>query len=119
MGCSYETASNGLIALNKYKESKKPFTYILMGGLLLHHTRKYLSDLVFLDLSMPVMNGLVATKSIRLFEKETGAPASYIMAVTGVASAEMQQEGKMVGLDDYLIKPVSLQGLKKAMNMIS
>ncbi|CEJ62711.1 hypothetical protein PMG11_11203 [Penicillium brasilianum] len=30
MGCSYETASNGLIALKKYKESEKPFTYILM-----------------------------------------------------------------------------------------
>lgn len=89
-----------------------------MGGLFSHH-RGYLSDLIFLDLSMPVMDGLVSTKSIRLFEKETGTPASCIMAVTGVASAEMQQEGKMVGLDDYLIKPVSLQGLKKAMNMIS
>ncbi|KAJ5100726.1 hypothetical protein N7456_006778 [Penicillium angulare] len=98
--CSYETASNGLIALNKYKESEKPFKYILM------------------DLSMPVMDGLISTKSIRLFEKETGAPPSCIMAVTGVASAEIQREGKMVGLDDYLIKPVSLQGLKKAMNMI-
>lgn len=65
---------------------------------------------------MPVMDGLDSTSNIRLFEKKMGIPPSCIMAVTGVASAEMQQQGKMVGLDDYLVKPVSLQGLKNVMN---
>lgn len=118
MGCSYETASNGLIALNKYKESDKPFTYVLMGEFASHYLQAYLSDPAFSDLSMPVMDGLDSTKNIRLFEKETCRPASCIMAVTGVASDEMQQQAKMVGLDDYLVKPVSLQALKKVMNVI-
>ncbi|KAK9847245.1 hypothetical protein MYU51_019703 [Penicillium brevicompactum] len=100
LGCSYETASNGLIALNKYKESDKLFTHVLM------------------DLSMPVMDGLHSTNNIRLFEKEKGMSASCIMAVTGVASDEMQKQAKMMGLDNYLIKPVSLQGLKKVMNIV-
>lgn len=31
IGCSYETASNGLIALEKYKASKRRFDFVLMG----------------------------------------------------------------------------------------
>jgi CheY-like chemotaxis protein len=66
---------------------------------------------------MPVMDGLDSTSNIRLFEKENGLRRSCIMAITGVASAEMQQQALMVGLDDYLVKPVSLQGLKKALKL--
>ncbi|KAL5335988.1 hypothetical protein BJX70DRAFT_390283 [Aspergillus crustosus] len=97
--CSYETASNGLIALNKYMEAQTQFTHVLM------------------DLSMPVMDGLDSTRKIRSFEIETGLPRSCIMAVTGVASAEMQQQATMVGLNDYLVKPVSLKRLKKALGV--
>ena len=31
IGCNYETASNGLIALEKYMASEKPYDYVLMG----------------------------------------------------------------------------------------
>ena len=31
IGCSYETASNGLIALEKYMASSKPYDFVLMG----------------------------------------------------------------------------------------
>jgi PleD family two-component response regulator len=31
IGCSYETASNGLVALEKYRQSERQFNYILMG----------------------------------------------------------------------------------------
>jgi PleD family two-component response regulator len=31
IGCSYDTASNGLIALEKYKASKRRFDFVLMG----------------------------------------------------------------------------------------
>ncbi|KAJ6120961.1 hypothetical protein N7523_005241 [Penicillium sp. IBT 18751x] len=97
LGCTYETAFNGLNALNKFKESKKPFSCVLM------------------DLSMPVMDGLVSTSKIREFEKKNNLPASCIMAVTGVASAEIQQQARMAGLDEYLVKPVSLETLKRIM----
>ncbi|KAJ5146949.1 hypothetical protein N7526_000301 [Penicillium atrosanguineum] len=95
LGCTYETATNGLNALNLFKESDRPFTYVLM------------------DLSMPVMDGLVSTRKIREFEKDNGLSASCIMAVTGVASSEIQQQARMAGLDDYLVKPVSLEILKE------
>jgi CheY-like chemotaxis protein len=62
---------------------------------------------------MPVMDGIVSTNEIRLFEEERNLPRSRIMAVTGVASTDMQQRAKAVGIDDYLVKPVSLVALKK------
>jgi CheY-like chemotaxis protein len=62
---------------------------------------------------MPVMDGIVATNEIRLFEEERSLPRSRIMAVTGVASTDMQQRAKAAGIDDYLVKPVSLVALKK------
>ncbi|KAL6234381.1 hypothetical protein BDW75DRAFT_241194 [Aspergillus navahoensis] len=95
IGCSYDTATDGLIALNKYKNS--PGRY----------------DLILMDISMPVMDGIVATKEIRQFEEEKGLKRSRIMAVTGVASTDMQQRAQAAGIDEYLVKPVSLVALKK------
>lgn len=31
LGCSYDTASNGLIALEKYKMSENAYDFVLMG----------------------------------------------------------------------------------------
>lgn len=70
-----------------------------------------------LDISMPVMDGLESTSKIRLHEKETGKVSSCIMAVTGVASDTMQQQALAAGINDYLIKPLSFQELKKVMKL--
>jgi response regulator RpfG family c-di-GMP phosphodiesterase len=37
IGCSYDTASNGLIALEKYKVSQRRFDFVLMGQFILTH----------------------------------------------------------------------------------
>lgn len=95
VGCTYDTASNGLIALEKYKESDRQYDYVLM------------------DISMPVMDGLVSTRKIRRFEKANKFKPSCIMAVTGVASDAMHQQALAAGVDRYLIKPLSLRELKK------
>ncbi|OJJ68218.1 hypothetical protein ASPBRDRAFT_199354 [Aspergillus brasiliensis CBS 101740] len=99
IGCSYETASNGLAALEKYKSSTKPFDYILM------------------DISMPIMDGIVSSNKIREYEEQHSLPRAAIMAVTGVASSEMQQQAFAAGIDDYLVKPLSLHDLKRIMNI--
>ncbi|RAL14088.1 sensor histidine kinase/response regulator [Aspergillus homomorphus CBS 101889] len=99
IGCSYETATDGLIALEKFKASPKRFDYILM------------------DISMPVMDGIESSSKIREYEEETARPRTAIMAVTGVASSEMQQQAFAAGIDDYLVKPLSLHDLKRIMNI--
>lgn len=64
---------------------------------------------------MPIMDGLVSTSKIRQYEKDHGLQPSRIMAVTGVASDKMQQAAVTAGVNDYLVKPLSLRKLKKLM----
>lgn len=64
---------------------------------------------------MPVMDGLVSTSKIRQYEKEKGLKPACIMAVTGVASDSMHQQALTAGVNDYLIKPLSLHELRRIM----
>lgn len=66
---------------------------------------------------MPIMDGLVSTGKIREFERDHNLPPACIMAVTGVASQHMQVQALRAGIDEYLIKPLSLKGLRKLMNL--
>lgn len=74
-------------------------------------------DFVLMDISMPVMDGLVSTSKIREFEREHNVKPSCIMAVTGVSSAGFQHQATTAGIDNYLIKPLSLRALKTLMNI--
>ncbi|KAL3443773.1 hypothetical protein BJX65DRAFT_194550 [Aspergillus insuetus] len=99
IGCTFETASDGLSALQKYKGTDQKFDYILM------------------DISMPVMDGITSSSKIREYEEEHGLPRSAIMAVTGVASSETQEQAFAAGIDDYLVKPLSLHDLKRILSV--
>lgn len=99
INCSYETASNGLIAFEKYKTSTSRYDFVLM------------------DISMPVMDGLVSTSKIREYEREADLTPTRIMALTGVSSVGFQHQAYAAGIDNYLIKPLSLNDLKTLMNL--
>ncbi|KAL5049174.1 hypothetical protein BDW71DRAFT_176289 [Aspergillus fruticulosus] len=99
IGCSYDTASNGLVAVEKYRETQQKFDYVLM------------------DISMPVMDGITASRTIREYEDESLLERCTIMAVTGVASSDMQQQAFAAGMDDYLVKPLSLHDLKRILGV--
>jgi CheY-like chemotaxis protein len=67
------------------------------------------------DLSMPGMDGFEATRVIRQLERETSPMSSpeatssqhmVIIALTGLADTQSQDEAYKAGVDDFLIKPV-------------
>ena len=60
---------------------------------------------------MPVMDGMSATRAIRQYEAEYGIPRSYIIALTGLASASAKLEAWNAGLDQYMVRPVSFKAL--------
>jgi PAS domain S-box-containing protein len=66
-------------------------------------------DLILMDVSMPVMNGLQATQAIRKAEHdETGHKSrTPIIAVTAHAMGGDKERCLSAGMDDYLSKPVS------------
>ncbi|WP_323844751.1 response regulator [Microbulbifer magnicolonia] len=61
-------------------------------------------DLIFMDIQMPGMNGIEATRRIREQEQGRRIP---IIALTAHAGAEEKARLLSAGLDDYLSKPVS------------
>jgi CheY-like chemotaxis protein/anti-sigma regulatory factor (Ser/Thr protein kinase) len=64
-------------------------------------------DLVLMDVAMPIMDGLTATRTIRAIELERGLPRTPIMAITANARPEDIDESRESGCDAHLSKPIS------------
>jgi len=62
-------------------------------------------DLIFMDVQMPVMDGLEATRTIRSRELETGRRV-HICAMTANAMKEDVEICRQAGMDSYISKPV-------------
>lgn len=58
-------------------------------------------DLILMDIKMPEMNGLEATRSIKSFRKDV-----IIIAQTAFAMEEDRRNCTAVGCDDFLAKPI-------------
>jgi CheY-like chemotaxis protein/HPt (histidine-containing phosphotransfer) domain-containing protein len=73
-------------------------------------------DLVLMDVQMPVMDGLEATRVIRAFEADTGAPPTPIIAFTANARSEDVVASRMAGCNAHLAKPISKRALLAAVD---
>ncbi len=65
------------------------------------------TDLLLMDVQMPVMDGLESTHLIRDWEREKGLPRQPIVALSAAAFAEEQQRCMAAGMDDFLAKPIN------------
>lgn len=63
-------------------------------------------ELVLMDIMMPVMDGLDATRLMREYERENGLVPVPIVAVTAHASQENRSRAAEVGCSGFLCKPV-------------
>ena len=72
-------------------------------------------DVIFLDLQMPVMDGLTACRAIRKLEL-TKHP--FIVALTANVFQEDRDAAAAAGMDDYLSKPINLVRLREMFTTI-
>jgi CheY-like chemotaxis protein len=63
-------------------------------------------DLVLMDVQMPVMDGLVATRAIREIERSTGRARTPIISLTATALPADIRRSLDAGCDTHLAKPV-------------
>ncbi|EXJ87813.1 hypothetical protein A1O1_04740 [Capronia coronata CBS 617.96] len=98
----HQSATDGEKALEAYRRS-----VLEDGG---RHAFKY----ILMDISMPVMNGIVATREIRKFEKEQRVERpTQIIALTGLGTESAQNEAYQAGFDHFLSKPIKFKDLQK------
>jgi signal transduction histidine kinase/CheY-like chemotaxis protein len=69
-------------------------------------------DLILMDLSMPVMNGLEATRHIRERERAHDLPPTTIVGVTAHAMPADRYRCIEAGMDDYISKPIDPANLR-------
>lgn len=89
-----EIANNGKEALDKFGTSRY--------------------DLILMDIQMPIMNGIVATKKIREIESSSNSHTP-IIAITANALLGDKEECLAAGMDDYISKPFQIEVLIQKM----
>ncbi len=75
-------------------------------------------DAVLMDIQMPVMDGLEATRQIRQREKTTGRHIP-IIAMTAHAMAKDREECIAIGMDHYVSKPIRTEHLFEILDGIA
>ena len=66
-------------------------------------------ELILMDLSLPVIDGLAATRAIR---KSDGLKKTPIIAVSAHDTSDFQAEALSAGCDSYITKPIDFSQLE-------
>ncbi|WP_300158281.1 response regulator [Solidesulfovibrio sp.] len=72
-------------------------------------------DLVLMDIQMPRLNGLDATRLIRSGQLADVPPSLPVVALTAYAMDEDRERGLAAGMDEYVVKPFEPEALAAAM----
>ncbi len=75
-------------------------------------------DLVLMDMQMPVMDGLDATRALRRRERDRHAPRTPVIMVTANVMSEHVAAALEAGADRHLSKPVSPDALAEAISQV-
>lgn len=75
-------------------------------------------DLILMDIQMPVMDGVAATRAIRAEEVRTGRPRTPIIAISANALPHHVRAYLDCGMDGHVPKPISLNALHAAMSKV-
>ncbi|MDR1975870.1 MAG: nitrate- and nitrite sensing domain-containing protein [Campylobacteraceae bacterium] len=97
IGLTITIVQNGLLAVEKSKEEH--------------------FDMVFMDIAMPVMDGVEATHQIIKYEQANGKKHTPIVAVTANALKGDRERFMGEGLDEYVTKPIKKEAILRVLNM--
>lgn len=95
LGLDVSTARNGQEAIDQFKKSKL-----------------YTFDYIFMDIMMPIKNGLEATREIRVLPRRD-AKSVHILTMSANAFESDIQECLKAGMDGHIAKPITMELLKE------
>ncbi|MEP3045246.1 MAG: response regulator [Roseibium sp.] len=76
-------------------------------------------DAILMDLHMPGVDGIEATRQIRASEHQAGKPHVPVIMVTADVMKDAQDRAKEVGAAGYLTKPLSVDAISDALTKIT
>ena len=75
-------------------------------------------DLIFMDCSMPVIDGYAATAKIRELEAAGGKTKTPIIALTAHIAGDNTEKWQNAGMDDFITKPFTIQTIAERMGLL-
>lgn len=108
-----DTYFNQLLAIEllQYRIPGIKITVAENGQIALDLLEKNTFDLILMDIKMPVMDGLTATRQIRMQYSDRPVP---IIGLTANAVPEELEKCRAVGMNDWIIKPIEAEALLAA-----
>jgi signal transduction histidine kinase/CheY-like chemotaxis protein/HPt (histidine-containing phosphotransfer) domain-containing protein len=113
-----DNAVNQKLAMALLEKAGHRVSLAVNGAEVVSMWRKGDFDLILMDVQMPEMDGLEATRQIRQEEQTTAAHVP-IVATTAHAMSGDRERCLLAGMDDYLSKPLHLQELLAALARLS
>ena len=104
---------NQMLAVKLLKKLGYGITLAENGKEAVEAIRKDSFDLVLMDIQMPIMDGVEATKAIRKLETESSFHYIPIIALTANALKGDREKYLKAGMDDYLTKPFKPEDIQK------
>lgn len=98
LGCTVELATNGSMAIEMFEAAASSF------------------DLIVMDIQMPIMDGITATKKLNQMYPGKLPP---IYGLSAQIPENLHKTPKELGFDYYLTKPLSLQTLSEGLKRVS
>lgn len=95
LGFDVSTARNGQEAIDQFKKSEL-----------------YTFDYIFMDIMMPIKNGLESTREIRVLPRRN-AKSVHILAMSANAFESDIQDCMDAGMDGHIAKPITMELLKE------
>ncbi len=78
----------------------------------LEKARTFRPEIVLCDIGLPKMDGYEVARAIR---SDSALASTYLVAVTGYATAEDQREAADAGFDRHIAKPASIDAIEEAL----
>lgn len=93
LGCDCDIARNGMMAIDLWRKNNY--------------------DLILMDVQMPIVDGLTATRRIRALEERKGLSRTPIVGMTAHALSEDRAKCFEAGMDSYFPKPINEAAFKR------
>jgi signal transduction histidine kinase/CheY-like chemotaxis protein/HPt (histidine-containing phosphotransfer) domain-containing protein len=109
-----DSSANRFVVEAYLAHSGHQLTFAVNGKEALASIQRQAFDLVLMDVQMPVLDGLAATRLIRDWERLQGKSPVPILALTANGLASDIKAAREAGCDEHLAKPLSKQRLLSA-----